>query len=131
MRPIFAMPAILLIAVLLIPSVVSAASCESLASTALPHATITAAEIVAAGAFRSTAPPPGGRGPRFDNAPAFCRVAATLKPTSDSDIKIEVWLPTSGWNGKFQPSGNGCFGGSDQLRSHGEPHSDRVGDGGH
>ena len=112
MRPIFAMPAILLIAVLLIPSVVSAASCESLASTALPHATITAAEIVAAGAFRLTAPPPGGRGPQFGNAPSFCRVAATLKPTSDSDIKIEVWLPTSGWNGKFQPSGNGCFGGA-------------------
>ena len=44
--------------------------------------------------------------------PAFCRVAATLKPTADSDIKIEVWMPASGWNGKFQAVGNGAFNGS-------------------
>jgi feruloyl esterase len=44
--------------------------------------------------------------------PAFCRVAATLTPTSDSDIKIEVWMPASGWNGKFQAVGNGAFSGS-------------------
>jgi Tannase and feruloyl esterase. len=44
--------------------------------------------------------------------PAFCRVAATLRPTSDSDIKIEVWMPASGWNGKFQAVGNGAFNGS-------------------
>src|SRR5438093_128410 len=29
--------------------------------------------------------------------PSFCRVSATLTPSSDSDIKIEVWLPASGW----------------------------------
>jgi feruloyl esterase len=28
-------------------------------------------------------------------------VAATVKPTADSDIRIEVWLPTSTWNRKF------------------------------
>jgi len=44
--------------------------------------------------------------------PAFCRVAATLKPSSDSDIKIEVWLPVSGWNGKFVGIGNGGTAGS-------------------
>ena len=44
--------------------------------------------------------------------PAFCRVAATLRPTSDSDIKIEVWLPTAGWNGKFQAVGNGGWAGT-------------------
>ena len=48
----------------------------------------------------------------FTAAPAFCRVAATLTPTSDSDIKIEVWLPLSGWNGKFQAVGNGGWLGS-------------------
>ena len=109
MRSIFAMPAILLIGPLLFPSAGIAASCESLASTALPHATITAAETVAAGAFKLPASAPGGRGPRFDDVPAFCRVAAILKPTSDSDIKIEVWLPVSGWNSKFQGTGNGCW----------------------
>jgi len=80
-----------------------AATCESLASLSLPEATITSAQTVAAGEFT----PPAGRGgrgggPNFKDLPAFCRVQATLKPTSDSDIKAEVWLPASGWNGKFQ-----------------------------
>ena len=44
--------------------------------------------------------------------PAFCRVTATLKPTRDSDITIEAWMPSSGWNGKFQAVGNGAFNGS-------------------
>jgi feruloyl esterase len=44
--------------------------------------------------------------------PAHCRVAATLKPTSDSDIKMEVWLPTSAaWNGKFEAVGGGGWAG--------------------
>ena len=48
----------------------------------------------------------------FRDLPAFCRVAATLAPTSDSDIKIEVWLPLSGWNGRLQAVGNGGWSGS-------------------
>jgi len=44
--------------------------------------------------------------------PAFCRVAATLTPSADSDIKIEVWLPTANWNGKFQAVGNGAWNGA-------------------
>src|SRR5438034_9541472 len=92
-----------------------APSCESLASLSLSSATITAAQVVAAGTF---APPAGGRASGrsgqdpFAALPAFCRVAATLKPTSDSDIKIEVWLPVSGWNGKFQAVGNGGWAGA-------------------
>ena len=39
-------------------------------------------------------------------------MAATLKPSSDSDIKIEVWLPLAGWNGKWQAVGNGAFNGN-------------------
>jgi hypothetical protein len=38
-------------------------------------------------------------------------VQATLTPSSDSDIKVEVWLPTSGWNGKFVGIGNGIWAG--------------------
>jgi feruloyl esterase len=95
-----------------------AASCERLASLTLPDTAVTLAQPVAAGAFT---PPAGGRGPAgagragagpFAALPAFCRVAATLKPTSDSDIKIEVWLPSSGWNGKFQAVGNGGWAGA-------------------
>src|ERR1700681_1248504 len=86
-----------------------AASCDSLSSLALPDTTITLAQTVAPGGFT----PPVAQVPdlRFKNLPAFCRVTATLKPTSDSDIKIEVWLPASGWNGKFQAVGNGGWAG--------------------
>jgi feruloyl esterase len=91
------------------PAVAAAGSCSDLAKMALPHATITVAASVQAGAF--TPDPPGEAGD-FSALPAFCRVAATLKPTSDSDIKIEVWLPASGWNGKFQAVGNGAFSGA-------------------
>ena len=33
------------------------------------------------------------------------------KPTADSNIRIEVWLPAAGWNGKLQGIGNGGFAG--------------------
>jgi feruloyl esterase len=42
----------------------------------------------------------------------FCRVTATLAPSSDSDIKIEVWMPASKWNGTFQAVGNGGWAGT-------------------
>jgi len=93
-----------------------AAPCESLTSLSMPHVKITLAENVAPGAF--TPPGAGGidsagapAGAAFVRLPAFCRVAATLTPSSDSDIKIEVWLPASGWNGKFQAVGNGGWAG--------------------
>src|SRR5215831_19074890 len=48
----------------------------------------------------------GGRGPApnpYAALPAFCRVALTLTPSADSDIKAEVWLPDmANWNGKLQ-----------------------------
>ena len=88
-----------------------AASCESLAQLALKDAKVTSAELVPAGRFS----PPGARpeeGPSpFKTLGDFCRVAATLTPTSDSDIKIEVWLPSANWNGKFQAVGNGGWAG--------------------
>ncbi len=44
--------------------------------------------------------------------PAYCRVAATLKPSADSDIKMEVWMPVSeNWNGKIEVVGNGGWAG--------------------
>ena len=82
-------------------------SCTSLSALSLPNTTITLAEPNAAGPFA----PPGGGAPTR-TLPAFCRVAATLTPSTDSDIKIEVWMPASGWNGKFQAVGNGAFSGA-------------------
>lgn len=84
----------------------AAVTCESLSSLKLPETTITAAQSIPAGTY--TAPD----GQVFPNMPAFCRVAATLTPTSDSDIGIEVWMPASTWNGKFEGVGNGGFGGA-------------------
>ena len=83
-------------------------ACEKLASLSFPQARITGAQAFAAGTFRL---PEGAGRARFDDTPAFCRVAATLTPSSDSDIKIEVWLPVSGWNGKLLAVGNGGWGG--------------------
>lgn len=89
----------------------SAATCEDIARMALPQTTVTMAAAVAPGAFM----PPASFTQRiqpgdvvYKDMPAFCRVAATMRPTSDSVIRIEVWLPAaSGWNGKFMAVGNG------------------------
>src|SRR5262245_23178104 len=96
---------------LISPSRTSAASCESLAGLKLPNMTITLASSVAAGAFTPAKPPGLPIPASYKNLPAFCRVAATVKPTMDSDIKFEVWMPVSGWNGKFVGVGNGGYSG--------------------
>ena len=94
--------------------------CERLAQLALPNTKITSAQTIAAGAF---SPPPAGSpwligDPSFyKHLPAFCRVTADDKPTPDSDIKIEVWMPASGWNGKFRGQGNGGFAGEMDYRA--------------
>jgi feruloyl esterase len=90
-----------------------AASCESLARVSLSNAKITLAQVVAPGAF--TLPGANTEGSpaaeRFSQLPSFCRVMATLTPSSDSDIRIEVWLPVSAWNGNLQSVGNGGWAG--------------------
>jgi tannase/feruloyl esterase len=87
---------------------VSAATCEALADLKLPNTAITAAQSVAAGTFTTSAGSPA----LYKDLPAFCRVAGLIKPTNDSEIKFEVWLPSANWNGKFQGVGNGGFAGS-------------------
>ncbi len=110
----FALGVLILAAPAAAPVQIAAASpsmCERLTSLQLPHTTITSAQTVGPGGF---APPAGrqGRGTAiYSELPSFCRVAATLAPSTDSDIKIEVWLPVSSWNGKFQAVGNGGWAG--------------------
>jgi feruloyl esterase len=110
--------------------VVSAAAlndstCEKLKSLQTSEMVFTSVEMVPAGpaaapAGRGAAPaaaPAQGRGRGAQSppiVPAHCRVAATLKPSSDSDIKMELWLPAQNWNGKFQMMGNGGWAGSIQ-----------------
>ena len=91
----------------------SADSCEKLAGLAIDKTTITLAQTVAAGTFVGPRAPFTGAdlSAFYKMLPAFCRVVAEAKPTADSDIKLEVWLPVSGWNGKLQGIGNGGFAG--------------------
>lgn len=86
-----------------------------MARLALDQGKITAATLVAPGAFQPPAgfgPPPGIANSNYKALPAFCRVQATLTPTTDSNIKVEVWLPAAGWNGKLVGIGNGVWAGS-------------------
>lgn len=83
-----------------------ATPCTNLQSLNLEHATITSATDNTTGTFVV----PGSNSPQtFTQLPAFCRVAATLTPTSDSAIKIELWLPETTWNGRFLGTGGGGF----------------------
>ncbi len=109
--------ALLAIAGVFASTAAAAASCDSLSSLKLQDTTITAAEAVAAGAFTPPADTGGrgkgrGGGNPYADLPAFCRVAATIKPSSDSDIKMEIWLPATTWNNKFEADGNGAWTGS-------------------
>ena len=107
--------------------------CESLKSLSTPQAVVETAEFVQAGPFvppgaegRGAATagrgaPAAGRGAAPAGAPAaapslprHCRVVLTLKPSSDSKIGAELWMPAENWNGKFMMMGNGGFAGSIQ-----------------
>jgi hypothetical protein len=83
----------------------SAATCASLADLQLPQTTITTAQSVPAG-------PVAGVEGTVRASKDFCRVSMVVKPSEDSDIHIEIWMPASGWNGKFQGIGNGGFAGA-------------------
>ncbi len=99
-----------------------AMDCADLAHRAMPDATFTTVETVPAGSWQ----PPQDQLTRIMSAPgmnvaghptqaanpAFCRVAITLHPSSDSHIRTEVWLPLKGWNGKLLGVGNFGWAGS-------------------
>jgi feruloyl esterase len=118
----------------IVASSAAAATCESLRSISIPNVSITTAELVspppattgrAGGGARGGAPAAGAPAQAAPNAarggapagpplPEYCRVVMVLKPSSDSNINSELWLPTTTWNGKFMAVGNGGFGGSIQ-----------------
>jgi hypothetical protein len=84
-------------------------ACANLKSLMLRDTTITLAETVGAGNFRVG--PAGGSSLSFA-LPAYCRVSGSIRPTVDSDIRFEVWLPTSAWNHRYQQVGNGGYAGN-------------------
>jgi feruloyl esterase len=113
------------IAFLLLGAAVAATPCENLKNLKLADTTITSAAVVEEG------PPPKvgmfGRGAPQANLPAYCRVQLDLTPSSDSLIKMELWLPTQNWNGKFMGTGNGFFAGSIQGMAFDMPEALRLG----
>ncbi len=95
----------------LTPSPASAQkACEGLTALTMANVTITSAISVAAGTYK---PPAGPGAPApSEPLPAFCRVAGVARPTSDSEIKFEVWMPVDRWNGKYEQVGNGGYAGN-------------------
>src|SRR4030095_5439662 len=87
-------------------------ACEALSQTALPGGRVLSSETIPAGAFVPASATNANATGAFKTLPAFCRVTLRLTPSSDSDIRAEVWLPQSGWNRKLQVSGNGGLGGT-------------------
>ncbi|HEY2039555.1 MAG TPA: tannase/feruloyl esterase family alpha/beta hydrolase [Edaphobacter sp.] len=55
---------------------------------------------------------PSANEKELGHLPGFCRISAVLRPTSDSEIHTEVWLPSSTWNGRYLAVGSGGWGGS-------------------
>ncbi len=103
--------AILSAVVVPFPSTILAAqSCESLSHLKLPNTTISMAVSVPAGKFQQPDASPANHAAM--DLPAFCRVVGVIRPTPDSDIKFEVWMPSQNWNEKFDGVGNGGFAGS-------------------
>jgi feruloyl esterase len=73
-----------------------AGDCSALANHELPHVRVAAAHLVPAQA----------------DVPEFCRVQGEAQPTADSQIGFELWLPATGWNGRYYQLGNGGFAGT-------------------
>ena len=95
--------------------------CENLKSIHAVNTTISSAETVAAGAFKAPTPAFPGIGADYSKLPAFCRVSGTIRPTPDSDIRFELWLPIKGWNGRFMQTGNGGAAGAIVYTSLADP----------
>jgi feruloyl esterase len=102
---------VLLSSIVLAP-LAHAATCESLTHLVLPDTTITLAKSETAETYKpGVLMQPVPIGPPLTNLPPFCRVAAEIRSAPDSTIKFEVWMPASGWNGRFMGVGNGGWSG--------------------
>jgi len=70
------------------------------------NTTVTAATKVTTGTLTTPT------GQVLTDLPAFCRVQGLSRPSRDSNIYFEVWLPTRTWNRKFLSSGEGGYAGA-------------------
>src|SRR6476620_3503721 len=83
------------------------ASCDSLVSLRLPDTSVVSAHVETG---EQLIPP--GEKETIAGGPDFCRGEAVLRPAQNSNVRVEVWLPITEWNGKFQGVGNGGFAGT-------------------
>ena len=86
-----------------------AEACAAIAKLSMPQTEVVQAAVVEAGALDLHEQHPD---PLLQKLPAFCRVVLIARPSVDSGIKMEVWMPLAGWNGRFMGQGNGGFAGS-------------------
>lgn len=91
------------------PNLARAADCAGLARLALPHAVITLATPVTGGLFKDDTRIDDDEVHVFKDLPAFCRVRGVSRPTADSEIEFEVWLPQAGWTNRLHMVGNGGY----------------------
>ena len=79
-----------------------------------PREEVARSAATGGGTRRADAPAATRTATRHRAIPAHCRVQLVLKPSSDSLINMEMWLPPADkWNGKFMGVGNGGFAGID------------------
>jgi feruloyl esterase len=83
-----------------------AADCAGLKSLKLDSTEITHAETVSSGVLDIA------ELASIHDLPSFCRVQGVMRPSSDSKIRFEVWLPEKNWNGRELGVGNGGFAGA-------------------
>ncbi len=57
-------------------------------------------------------PIPQGSVTSVETHTTHCRVEGVSRPTAASEIRFEVWLPSTGWNGRYYQLGNGGFAGN-------------------
>jgi len=82
-------------------------SCASLQNFSFPNTTITGVQTNSGGPYVA----PDTWHLAFANLPPSCQVSATIKPTADSSINVQVWMPTQGYNGRYLGTGNGGYAG--------------------
>jgi feruloyl esterase len=80
----------------------SPVACEALTGLSLPHLSVVSARLFPASPASESAP----------TLPASCRIIGIARPTTDSEIRFEVAIPSGGaWNGRYKQVGNGGFAG--------------------
>jgi pimeloyl-ACP methyl ester carboxylesterase len=80
----------------------AALSCAQLTSVTPEASTITSAALAGPGTVAGVA-----------TTVQFCRVQGTARPSQDSEIKFDVWLPVAAaWTGRFKQNGTGGYAGA-------------------